>query len=118
MFTIFLISSSNTDSLDYGDATWYEILGTLACGTQHQNSEMIAAIGINYWTKSIANPNKDPICGRRAQVTNQRNGKTVVVTIRDKCYGCGENLDLSPAAFEALGENKGVGRFKIKWTLF
>lgn len=61
-------------------------------------------------TQSNGNPN----CARKAWVTVK--GRTVEVRVVDKCGGCKyEDIDLSPAAFKALGLDLGVGRIKGTW---
>lgn len=42
-----------------------------------------------------ANPNNNPICGKKAQVS--LNGKSVVVSLEDRCEAC---------AFEDLGKHR------------
>jgi expansin (peptidoglycan-binding protein) len=46
-------------------------------------------------------------------------GKTVTVTVQDKCVACAEfDLDMSPAAFNTLGDPL-VGRLHgVTWDLF
>jgi len=98
-----------------GEATYYDLsVGLTACGTQHSNSELVAATSFSWWTS--ANPNNDPMCRRTAVVRNPSNGRSVTVRIRDKCWGCKrEDIDLSPAAFQALGVPLSVGRFRVNW---
>ncbi len=51
------------------------------------------------------NPNGAPICGTQYVVTAP-NGNSVTVQIQDKCAACDDDpphIDLTPAAFEALG---------------
>jgi expansin (peptidoglycan-binding protein) len=48
-----------------------------------------------------------PLCGRRVRIIrDDDNGKTVDVTIKDACEGCPtyDSIDLSLAAFQALGD--------------
>lgn len=47
--------------------------------------------------------------GTQLKVTNRRNGKSVVVTVTDRC-GC--SIDLSSAAFRAIA-NKKTGRVPV-----
>jgi expansin (peptidoglycan-binding protein) len=61
------------------------------------------------------NPNNNPICGKKAQITC--NGKTITVTITDRCQACKYgDLDLSPAAFDALADPS-VGRTDMTWEM-
>jgi len=97
-----------------GDATWYSpSVGLVACGTHHGDDEWIAATAFSYWT--TGNPNVDPMCNKRARVTDPASGKSVTVRIRDKCAGCKRgDIDLSSGAFKQL-RDLGVGRFKVNW---
>ncbi|KAI8885861.1 hypothetical protein K501DRAFT_142076, partial [Backusella circina FSU 941] len=64
------------------------------CGQQYKNDQLVAAVKLD---------NKD-LCGKKVEVTGPNNS-TIEVTIVDGCKTCEENdLDLSPAAFEKLGE--------------
>lgn len=51
--------------------------------------------------------------GQRVRVTNRRNGKSVVVTITDRCGNC--SIDLSQAAFQRIAPLK-QGRVAVKIT--
>ncbi|KAH7020914.1 expansin-like protein [Microdochium trichocladiopsis] len=94
-----------------GQATWYEP-GLGACGRTNNRNDLIAAIAPSFFTHP--NPNLDSICGRKAKVT--RGSKTVVVTIVDKCMSCPQgNIDLSPAAFQQIG-NLDEGRVSTSWV--
>jgi hypothetical protein len=94
-----------------GDLTFYDV-GTGACGVTNTDSDMICAAsmllydGFDGYTG--ANPNNNPICGKQVAITY--GGKTITVTIEDRCVGCAEyDLDLSPAAFNQLADPS-VGR--------
>ena len=55
-----------------------------------------------------------------AEITNKRNGRKVLVVVRDYCRACHKGraaIDLSPAAFIALGLTleQGVGRVKVRY---
>jgi hypothetical protein len=95
-----------------GDATFYET-GLGACGVTNTDTDFIAAIGEDFFDQYPAsagdssysadpNPNTNPICNRAVIATYQ--GKSVTVTITDRCAGCTipYSLDLSPAAFQVL----------------
>lgn len=44
-------------------------------------------------------------------------GKSVTVTVEDRCVGCAEDdLDFSPAAFDQLADES-LGRIAITWDL-
>lgn len=89
-------------------------MGLTACGQTYSDSDLVAALGFQYFT--APNPNNDPMCGRRVRVTDPASGKSVEVTIRDKCQSCtgNDNIDLSPAAFRKLRDTS-VGRFRGQW---
>jgi len=54
------------------------------------------------------NPNNNPICNMKATATYQ--GKSVPVTITDRCTGCDMfSLDFSPSAFTQMADQS-VGR--------
>jgi len=55
-----------------------------------------------------------------AEITNKKNGRKVLVVVRDYCRACdqgGVAMDLSPAAFIALGLTleQGVGRIRVRY---
>lgn len=94
-----------------GQLTFYDV-GLGACGGTNSDSDMIAAAsmllydGFDGYTGG--NSNNNPICGKQVQITFE--GKSIVVTIVDRCVGCArEDLDLSPTAF-ALLANRDRGR--------
>lgn len=60
------------------------------------------------------NPNHNTLCGR--QIKASYGGKTITVTVADRCEGCvGINdLDLSPSAFQDFA-SLGEGRIKGTW---
>lgn len=97
-----------------GHLTYYDLLtGLTACGRSCSNDDLIAAIAPGHFT--APNPNRDSVCGKRAKIVDPTTLKSVVVTVWDKCEGCGVNdVDVSPAAFERL-KPKTVGRFKVVW---
>ncbi|KAF9255162.1 plant expansin [Marasmius fiardii PR-910] len=107
-----LVARANT-----GDVTFYTP-GLGSCGITSGPNELVAAApaGIfDTFPGAGANPNLNPICKKKARVT--ANGKSVDVTIVDRCPGCvGGSIDLSPAAFTKLAPES-VGRIKgATWT--
>ena len=51
--------------------------------------------------------------GTRVKVTNRKNGKSVIVTITDRCGNC--SIDLSKAAFRRIANPK-QGRVPVRVT--
>lgn len=97
-----------------GHLTHYDLqTGLTACGRSCGNDDLVAAIAPGHFT--APNPNRDSVCGKRAKIVDPTTLKSVVVTVWDKCEGCGaDDVDVSPAAFERL-KPKTVGRFKVVW---
>ncbi|KAH9922488.1 plant expansin [Fomitopsis serialis] len=94
-----------------GDATWYET-GLGACGITNTNSDYIVAVSENLFDNypgyTGGNPNNNPVCNK--QITASYNGKSVKVTVTDRCTGCATtDLDFSPSAFQQLADLS-VGR--------
>jgi rare lipoprotein A (peptidoglycan hydrolase) len=58
--------------------------------------------------------NGNSYCGLFVTIT--LNGKSVVAKVVDKCMGCtGKSIDLSNAAWDALGVSRDVGRTQAEW---
>jgi hypothetical protein len=94
-----------------GQGTFYAT-GLGACGITNNDSQYIAAVSYllfdTFPDYNGVNPNENPICGR--QVTANYQGKSVTVTLTDRCTGCKiTDLDFSPSAFDALAD-PAVGR--------
>ena len=94
--------------------TWSPRLGTYLATDAHAYTT-IGCSGIVQWQRRYTefgggdNPNNAPICGTEYSVSAP-NGNSIVVTIQDKCQACEEgHIDLTPAAFEALGYNRDQG---------
>jgi len=85
-----------------GFATFFYQNGVAgACGTVHQDTDMIAAIdGDRYGNLGAVSP----LCGKQVKITNPQNQKTVTVTIADACPTCknGNSIDLSVSAFQNI----------------
>ncbi|KAF5335602.1 hypothetical protein D9758_017261 [Tetrapyrgos nigripes] len=99
-----------------GDVTFYTP-GLGACGISNTESDMIAAVSAPFFDTfpgATPNPNLNPLCGRAVSISS--GGKTIQVTIVDKCPGCAlQDLDLSPAAFNQLADPS-VGRLHgVTW---
>ncbi|VDC05954.1 unnamed protein product [Peniophora sp. CBMAI 1063] len=93
-----------------GEATFYFQGGVAgACGQVNPDSALIVA--------EQAQRFKQSDCGRRVQVTNTQNGRTVVATVADECPGCQGNansLDLSQGAFDQIADES-QGIVPITW---
>ncbi|KAF9521085.1 hypothetical protein BS47DRAFT_1286414, partial [Hydnum rufescens UP504] len=92
--------------------------GLGACGKTHRDGDFIAAIDkslFDTYPGAGPNPNKNPVCGKKVTATHK--GKSVTVTVVDRCgAGCKKyDLDLSPAAFRKLAPHD-AGRIPITWT--
>ncbi|KIP11265.1 hypothetical protein PHLGIDRAFT_64030 [Phlebiopsis gigantea 11061_1 CR5-6] len=98
--------------------TWYET-GLGACGIENSDSDLIVAAGHGlfdaYPGYAGTNPNDNPICNRK--LTAKYQGKSVAVTVVDRCVGCATwDLDFSPAAFTKLAPES-VGRLSgVEWS--
>ncbi|KAI0343376.1 plant expansin, partial [Trametopsis cervina] len=97
--------------------TFYET-GLGACGKTNHDSDLIAAVSHTLFDEypgyNGANPNHNPICGKKIKATYK--GKSVTVKVVDRCVGCATwDLDFSPSAFTKLA-SKSVGRLSgVKW---
>ncbi|PIL27116.1 hypothetical protein GSI_10258 [Ganoderma sinense ZZ0214-1] len=101
-----------------GDATYYTP-GLGSCGFNNVDTDYIVAVDhatITSFPGAGANPNLNPMCGRKMRVTYGK--KSITVTVADTCPGCAVgSLDLTPTAFQKFAA-LGVGRLHgIKWTL-
>lgn len=108
-------SASSSSGGDFsGDGTYYAT-GLGACGITNTDSDFICAISHELFDSvSTGNPNTNPLCGKKLTAT--RNGKSVTVTVTDRCPGCSYySLDFSPAAYDVLGTEE-EGRIEINWS--
>jgi hypothetical protein len=101
-----------------GQGTFYAT-GLGACGIVNKDTDYIAAVshllfdifpGYNH-----ANPNSNPLCGKKVTASYQGNSVTVILT--DRCTGCKiTDLDFSPSAFNQLADQS-VGRISgMTWV--
>ncbi|KAI0665519.1 RlpA-like double-psi beta-barrel-protein domain-containing protein-containing protein [Trametes maxima] len=112
--TLGLAANSGT-----GDATFYEA-GLGSCGIFNTDADFIVAVDpstFDTFPGAGANPNANPICGKALTATGP-DGKTVTVTVTDRCAGCAPgSIDLTPTAFQQLA-SLDVGRLHgVTWTL-
>lgn len=100
-----------------GQGTYYGT-GLGACGITNNDGQHIAAVSHllfdTYPGYDGANPNQNPVCGQKVTATYQ--GKSVDVTITDRCVGCAiTDLDFSPSAFSEIADQS-LGRISgMKW---
>ncbi|KAK5996717.1 hypothetical protein PT974_02057 [Cladobotryum mycophilum] len=95
-------TGSHWGSMSY----FYPGLG--ACGQWSGNNDYIVAVGAGLF-------DRERPCGRRLRVYGP-NGRSADVTVVDRCVGCGENdLDLSPAGFQAAIGSLDIGRTNASW---
>lgn len=89
-----------------GDFTYFNP-GLGACGHNNGNGDYVVAVGHGLY-------DREHPCGRRIRA--HYGGRSVDVTVVDRCGGCGDSaLDLSPAAFTALVGSLGPGRVHGNW---
>lgn len=114
--------SGNQPSFMYGTQTGqgtFYATGLGSCGITNKDTDYIAAASHllydTYPGYSGVNPNNNPLCGK--SVTAHYQGKSVTVTITDRCTGCAiTDLDFSPSAFAQLADFS-VGRISgMTWT--
>ena len=104
--------SSGTHS---GQGTYYST-GLGACGITNVDTDYIVAISHELYDENAkdANPNNNPLCGKK--ITAHYQGKSVEVTVVDRCEGCQYNdLDFSPSAFSHIADQD-LGRIDITWN--
>lgn len=90
-------------------------MADIFCTETNGNSELVVAISKSLFDPQTPgdNSNNNPLCNDRLRATY--NGKSVEVTVVDRCERCNTNdIDLSPAAFQALAE-LGIGRVQGTW---
>ena len=97
---LMLAFSAGTASAQCGSASWYALYSKTASGERMNPAAMTAA-------------HKTLPFGTKLKVTNQRNGKSVIVRINDRGpFAKGRVIDLSKAAANQLGFIK-YGHTKI-----
>jgi hypothetical protein len=90
-----------------GEATYYNDIGTDACGGQIDPTTQPLVAVSHLWFTS-ADPNDDPLCtGVSVQLTY--NGQSITVPVEDECASCdATHIDLSQAVFQNFAD-LGVG---------
>ncbi|GEQ68123.1 hypothetical protein JCM33374_g1790 [Metschnikowia sp. JCM 33374] len=107
-------TSSAGDGVFAGQATYYNP-GMGACGMVSADSDFIVAVGDKLYESYTpgGNPNENTLCG--AKLIAHYEGKSVEVTVVDRCGSCSPNdLDLSPVAFAQIAD-QGLGRINLTW---
>lgn len=88
---LMIIASTGTASAQCGKASWYALTSKTASGERMNPSAMTAA-------------HRSLPFGTKLRVTNQKNGKSVVVRVNDRGpFAKGRVLDLSKAAAQQIG---------------
>jgi hypothetical protein len=107
------VASSSGSGEFSGQGTYYDT-GLGSCGITSASTDYIVAISHELMDSSYtANPNNNPYCGKKIRA--YRNGKSVDVTVVDRCTGCAlDDLDFSPSAFLQLAATE-EGRVDITW---
>lgn len=102
-----------------GDVTIYYNTGAYgACGTALYDTDMVVALAQPAWGTSsydtATGEATNPWCGQKININ--ANGKSITATIMDLCPGCtGHDIDLSKAAWEAIGMTEDT-RIKGTWS--
>ncbi|CAL1713924.1 unnamed protein product [Somion occarium] len=113
LVTFGLAKSSGT-----GEATFFEP-GPGACGHINNAQDFIVAVSAKVFDTfpgATANTNDNPVCSKELTATFK--GKSVKVTVVDRCAGCAENdIDLSPAAFDKLSPPSAGRLTGVSWTI-
>lgn len=107
-------NSGSSQVFTDGFATFFFQNGVAgACGVIHSDSDLIAAIDERRYGNSGL---KSALCGKQVEITNPKNGKSVVVTIVDDCPTCNnaDSIDLSVAAFNKIA-TEAEGMVNIHW---
>ena len=99
-----------------GEMTYYSpSVGLGSCGQTFADTDMIVAISAAKMN-SGGNPSNNPLCFSTITITNSA-GVSQDAKVTDTCPSCAENdLDVSPAVFQAFG-SLDEGRISgIQWT--
>ena len=100
-----------------GRFTWYNVAGGYtACGSQHGDDELVLALNAPQFDPYTphGNPNLNTLCNKMIRVTGPYGSADVKLV--DRCPGCPYGgLDLSPAAFKAVGQNLDIGVVQGTW---
>jgi hypothetical protein len=93
------LTKQTTGSYSGGFGTFYLQGGVAgACGNFHDDNALIAAIDFRRYGDL---GKVSTLCGHKLKVTNDKNGKSVIVNVQDACPTCtnANSVDLSKGAF-------------------
>lgn len=98
-----------------GDLTYYDpALG--ACGFTNSGTDSICAVS-HYIFDAVSvgsNPNANPLCGKKIRA--RRNGKSVDLTVVDRCTGCKPtDIDTTRGVFADMAIID-EGRVDVEWS--
>ncbi|WP_240506672.1 septal ring lytic transglycosylase RlpA family protein [Thermoactinospora rubra] len=93
------------------------VIASGACGASYYAEGQMTASGERFNPSAMTAAHKTLPMGSKVRVTNPSNGDSVVVRINDRGpYVGGRCLDLSRAAFDAIG-NLGSGVMRVKYEV-
>lgn len=102
-----------------GRFTWYNVgVGYTACGSLHKDDELVLALNEAQFKPYTpdGNPNHNTLCNKKFRVTGPKGSAEVMMV--DMCPGCPYGgLDLSPAAFKAVGGSLDIGVVQGSWYI-
>ncbi|GGL00145.1 hypothetical protein Sme01_37240 [Sphaerisporangium melleum] len=94
-----------------------KVIASGRCGASYYDEGQVTANGERFNPNAMTAAHKTLPMGSRVRVTNPRNGKTVTVRINDRGpYVSGRCLDLSRAAFDAIG-SLSTGAMPVKYAV-
>ncbi|GAA3226271.1 septal ring lytic transglycosylase RlpA family protein [Nonomuraea helvata] len=93
------------------------VLASGTCGASYYAEGQMTASGERFDPSAMTAAHKTLPLGSKVRVTNPNNGESVTVRINDRGpYVSGRCLDLSEAAFAAIG-NTGAGVMRVKYEV-
>ncbi|KAJ7681565.1 RlpA-like double-psi beta-barrel-protein domain-containing protein-containing protein [Mycena rosella] len=113
-----LMSMIAFQSAPIGAHETFHAPGLGACGKTNTANQLIVAVGhgiFDSFPGATANPNKNPICGKKLKATF--GGKSVTVAVADRCAGCAgaADLDFTEAGFKKLATLDKGRIHGVKW---
>jgi hypothetical protein len=101
-----------------GQATYYDA-GLGACGKVNGANDNIVAVSRKlfdtYPGYNGANPNNNPLCGKKIRAS--KDGRELIVEVVDRCEACAmTDLDFTNGGFDRLtGNRRELGRTSFQW---